>query len=249
MDPSFYEEYAEIEHRHWWFVGRSRVLLALLDEVLPPPPADRPREVLDLGCGTGAMTKLLSRYGRAIGVDVEATAVAAARKRGVNAQQIPTAGPLPLPSDQFDVVTSLDVIEHIDDDVAVLSEMYRVMKPGGTLLIAVPAFEWLWGPQDEISHHKRRYVATQLRRHIREAGFEVERTSYFNTLLFAPIAAIRVLRPTRPGQPVKSDCQMTRLGGPADRLLAWIFGLEARLVPRVRLPVGVSLLAVARKQG
>ena len=101
---------------------------------------------------------------------------------------------LPLPDDAFDVVTALDVLEHIADDRHALREIARVMKPGGLLLATVPAHRWMWGAQDEISHHFRRYSAPEMRDRVEVAGFDLERLTYFNSILFAPIAAVRLAR-------------------------------------------------------
>jgi SAM-dependent methyltransferase len=158
---------------------------------------------------------------------------------------VPPGAPLPFPDDAFDLVTTLDVIEHIDDDVAALAELRRVLRPGGRLLVAVPAFMFLWGKQDEVSHHRRRYTARTLRRALAQAGFGVDRTSYFNTILFLPVAAVRLGRRLvrRPGAR-QSDFDL----GPAslNRLLGAVFGVEASLVARRDLPFGVSVLALAR---
>jgi SAM-dependent methyltransferase len=160
-------------------------------------------------------------------------------------QLVPPGARLPFADGAFDLVTALDVIEHIDDDVAALGELRRVLRPGGRLLVAVPAFTFLWGRQDEVSHHRRRYTRATLARALAQAGFAVVRESYFNTLLFPPIAAVRLGRRLlrRPGRR-QSDFELgpARLNG----LLGAVFGAEAALVARTDLPFGVSLLALAR---
>ena len=215
MDEAFYRSYFEIEGRHWWFLGRRRLFLRLIEDRFG---ARRPIDMLDFGCGTGAFLEHLERFGAVSAVDSDAS---------------------------FDLATTLDVVEHIDDDVAALAELRRVLRPDGVLLVAVPAFMFLWGKQDEVSHHKRRYTARTLRAALHYAGFAVERTSYFNTLLFPPIAAVRVGRRLlrRPGS-AESDFDL----GPAmlNRALGALFGAEAGIVARRSLPFGVSVLALAR---
>jgi SAM-dependent methyltransferase len=248
MHKEFYAEYYDIEDKHWWFVGRRHVLLAILDSYLKPGRTRRvPGRILDVGCGTGTMLSYLSRYGRAQGIDADEEAVRFCLERGVrNVQQV-TSSILPFEDNIFELVTMLDVLEHIDDDAAMLRELHRVLRPSGMLLVSVPAYQFLWGPQDEISNHKRRYVARTLRGRLVEAGFRVRRLSYFNTFLFPVITAIRLLRPYRPGSPnLKSDFTMTR-PGPANKLLGRLFGLEAPIVRRLNLPFGVSILALAQK--
>jgi SAM-dependent methyltransferase len=241
----FYAEYYEIEDRHWWFIGRRRIFLALLDRHLGP--GNGSRRVLDIGCGTGAMLGYLSRYGEAEGVDADPEAVRFCRERGVERVRLVEPGPLPHEPGTFDLVTALDVIEHVNDDTGLLCEMARVLRSGGTVLVSVPAYRWMWGPQDEIARHKRRYVAGELRECVAGAGLGLRRLSYFNTLLFPAIAAVRVLRPYRPGSSdLRSDFELTAPGRIND-LLARAFSLEARVVPRVSLPFGVSILALATK--
>src|SRR3954454_19672450 len=191
MRHDFYGRYNELEDRHWWFVGRREILLRLLAHHLGGSGSDR--EILDVGCGTGTMLGYLSAFGTARGIDADDSAVDYARRRGATADHVPP-GPLPFSDASFDLVTALDVLEHIADDRAALAEMRRVLRPGGTLLLTVPAYEFLWGPQDEISHHERRYVARALRARLRAADVRIDRLTYFNTLLFPPIAAIRLLR-------------------------------------------------------
>jgi SAM-dependent methyltransferase len=155
--------------------------------------------------------------------------------------------PLPFEDNTFDVITILDVLEHLDDDRAMLRELHRVLRRGGLLLLSVPAYRFLWGPQDEIAHHKRRYVSPEIKQRLREAGFKLRRLSYFNTFLFPAIAGVRVLRPYKPGSAdLKSDFTMTK-PGPMNSLLGRLFALEAPLVERVDLPFGVSILGLAYK--
>jgi SAM-dependent methyltransferase len=243
MDPDFYRAYFELEGRHWWFLGRRKLFLRLLEERFPP--SDRPIDALDFGCGTGAFLEDLERFGTVSAVDADPSAVSFCHERGRPEVQLALPGePLPFADESFDVVTTLDVIEHIDDDVAALTELRRVLRPGGILLVAVPAFMFLWGKQDEVSHHRRRYTDRTLRRALARAGFGVERTSYFNTVLFAPIAIVRLGRRAlrRPGTR-QSDFELgsARLNS----ILGAVFGAEAELVARRRLPFGVSLLALA----
>jgi SAM-dependent methyltransferase len=244
VDQDFYSRYYEYEDSHWWFLGRRRVFLRLLDRYLAPAANGRQRRVLDVGCGTGTMLRELRRYGAVKGVDADEQAVQLSRRRGIEDVEQVDPGPLPFGDGSFELVTALDVVEHVDDDVAMLADLRRVLVPGGTLLVSVPAFAFLWGAQDEIAHHKRRYRAPELRERLLEAGFEIRRLSYFNSLLFPPIAAIRVLRPFKPGSAARSDFEMTKPGR-LNAVLARVFAAEAPLVERMNLPVGVSIVALA----
>ena len=158
------------------------------------PSSERPAKagtqnslrILDVGCGTGANIEMLSQFGQAEGVDVSDDALEFCRKKGLTVQK-GLAETLPYPDETFDISTALDVIEHLDDDIAGLREMHRVTKTGGYSLIFVPAFMWLWGVQDDISHHRIRYTRKQITERIEKAGFTVERATYANFPFFAPI--------------------------------------------------------------
>lgn len=247
MHKDFYAEYFEVEDRHWWFLGRRRILLSLLEKYLPPAP--RERQILDIGCGTGTMLQHLAKFGRVQGADGDSEAIRFCRERGLPEVQQITLPALPFAPESYDLITLLDVLEHVDEDLATLRSIHRVLKPGGTLLLAVPAFPFLWGRQDEISLHKRRYVRDQIRTLLEQADFEIVRLSYFNTFLFPAIAAIRLLKPyRREAEPLTSDFSL-QIPAWANALLSRLFAAEALVLRHGSFPFGVSIFALARVRG
>jgi SAM-dependent methyltransferase len=243
LEKRFYEEYARVQDVHWWFVARRRILAAVLGSRLGPP-GDSARRILDVGCGTGANLGMLRRFGRVVGVDMDSGAVELCRQRGWDVRLTEGAA-LPFGDGEFDLVTLLDVIEHVADDGEILGEARRVLAPGGSIMVTVPAYQWMWGAQDEISHHHRRYTRRRLLASLERSGLRPVRATYFNTVLFPPIAAIRLLRRLVPGPSApRSDFEDTPPGR-LNALLIRAFGSEAAIVPRLRLPFGVSVLALA----
>ncbi|HEY6045376.1 MAG TPA: methyltransferase domain-containing protein, partial [Pyrinomonadaceae bacterium] len=182
----------ELEETHWWYVGRRRIIVSFVKEICAQVTDRRPR-ILDVGCGTGANLKTLSEFGDAEGVDVSPDAIEFCRERGLTNVKLGAAEELPYESGTFDLVTALDVVEHLDDDVGGLREMRRVLRRGGHALIFVPTFMWLWGVQDVVSNHRRRYTLSELRRALEEAGFEIERATYANITFLPPVFLIRLL--------------------------------------------------------
>jgi trans-aconitate methyltransferase len=239
-----YEAHEQLEDRHWWFEGRRRVIGKVLSTQLRPCPA---RRILDVGCGTGGMFPLLSRFGEVQGAESSADARARAQRRfpgvRVSACELPSA----LPEGQWDLVTAFDVIEHVDEAVQSLRTMRSRLQPDGQLVVTVPAFELLWSHHDEVNQHKRRYTRRVLEGQLAEAGFAVTFASYFNSLLFPAVAGVRVLQRLLPARAVEADAQgdLTPTFGPLNFALTALFGAEAKLLPRLRLPAGVSLVAVA----
>lgn len=245
MEKDFYPAYFQLEGRHWWFVGRRAIILRVLDRHVHR--GARALEILDFGCGTGAFLPALERFGAVSAVDGDEAAVAFCHRRGrTEARHVAAGARLPFADASFDLVTTLDVVEHIQDDITALRELRRVMRPGGALLVTVPAFMLLWGDQDEISHHFRRYTDASLRRSLRSAGFVVEHSSYFNTWLFAPIATLRVVR-RMIRRPSAENSDFDIAPGCLNGVLARLLASEAGLVSRTKLPFGVSLLALARR--
>src|SRR3982750_1127540 len=183
MQQHTYAIMDEVEGSHWWFVGRRAILEGFLQDIVsglsPETTENTSLQILDVGCGTGANLEMLSQFGKAQGVDVSDDALEFCRQKGLDAQK-GLAETLPFPDQWFDITTALDVVEHLDDDVVGLREMFRVTKRGGYSLIFVPAFMWLWGVQDDISNHRIRYTKNQIAERVEQAGFIVERATYAN---------------------------------------------------------------------
>jgi len=243
MQQHTYAIMRDVEDSHWWFVGRRRIIESFLARICKTLPCDRP-QILDVGCGTGANLEMLAKFGVAEGVDVSAEALAFCRERGLKNVRLGKAEQLPYEDNSFDLVTALDVVEHLDDDVAGLSEVRRVLRPGGRALLFVPAFMFLWGVQDDISHHRRRYTIGNLRQAVSKAGLVVETATYANLTFFAPILFGRLLMRLTGFRPAsENNINISFLNSVLGRLL----GAERGLLRYSTLPLGVSAICVVRR--
>jgi SAM-dependent methyltransferase len=241
------------EDQHWWFATRTWALLNLLDAHVPRRDGD----VLDIGCGGGNMIHHLSRYGRVKGIDVDARPVAMAQARGYDVRQGDATRGIPFPDASFDLVTALDVIEHVDADEAILREACRVARPRGILTVSVPALQSLWSYNDEINGHKHRYTPRELRERVERAGFRVRRISFGFFLVF-PMSAPLILLRNRLGakKELRShhlsqdeyQVEMEPVSPWLNTILRGVGRVEAALVSRVDLPIGTSLMVVAEKR-
>lgn len=233
----------QVEQSHWWYTGRRRIIASFVEDICRRVTDRRPR-ILDVGCGTGANLLLLSQYGDAEGVDVSDDALAFCRERGLNQVTKGAGEELPHADNTFDLVTAFDVVEHMDDDLAGLREMYRVLRPGGHVLLFVPTFMFLWGLQDDVSNHRRRYRLPELRRVLEQAGFEIERSTYANITFFLPILLVRkLMRLTGIKTATENSINVSALNG----VFGALFGSESTVLRYLNLPFGVSGLCVARK--
>lgn len=242
MDLATYAVEAEIEEHHWWFVGRRRLFAGMLKKLRLASDA----AILDIGTSTGANLRLLRELGfhRAIGLDSSVAAIAFCKAKGLGVVELGDACSLPFADDRFDLVLATDVVEHVDRDDRALDEICRVLRPGGYALITVPAFPSLWGMQDVVAHHKRRYRMMPLRQRITTSGLSVERSFHFNFLLFAPIwAARQIIRLWRPRLASEAEVNTPLL----NRILTAIFRLDIWVASRLHPPFGVSILALAQK--
>ncbi len=204
------------------------------------------------------MVHHLSRYGQVRGVDVDPRPVAMAQSRGYQVQVgDPTRG-LTFPDNSFDLVTALDVIEHMDDDRALLREAYRVLRPQGLVVITTPAFQWLWSHNDVLNGHRRRYTPGGLRQEAEQAGFRVRRLTFSFFFVFplsAPLLLLRNLRGSKPNlssHHFEQDAYQVEMEPVApwlNRILRGVGRLEAAMVKHVNLPIGTSLMCIAERQG
>ena len=244
MQQHTYAIMDEVEGSHWWFVGRRAILEGFLRQILSRINGKIEKiSILDVGCGTGANIEMLSQFGEAEGVDVSDDALEFCRQKGLKVQK-GLAEALPFADESFDLTTALDVIEHLDDDVAGLREMFRVTKGGGYSLFFVPAFMWLWGVQDDISHHRIRYTRKQIVGRIEKAGYIVERATYANWTFFTPILAGRTLMKITGIKPEsENNINVSALNG----LFGKLFSAERFWLKNFDFPIGVSIVVVARK--
>jgi SAM-dependent methyltransferase len=244
MDIAAYAAEALVEKDHWWFVGRRQ----LFSRELARLSLDRRAATLDTGTSTGTNLRMLRDLGfcNVTGLDLSDEAIRFCTEKGLGPVQKGDINALPFSDEMFDLVLATDIIEHVDDDTGALYELNRALKPGGHLLITVPAFPSLWGLQDKVSHHKRRYRLCGLKAKVEAAGFTVERRYYFNFILFAPIFLARqIIRIAGLDNRLKSESEVHSSG--INRILMPIFALDTRLAPMLRLPFGVSILMLARK--
>jgi SAM-dependent methyltransferase len=230
-----------LDERHWWYRGRRAVLNAVLDGLDLPPGAS----LLDAGCGSGRTLDELARRGHARGIELNPEGLAAARARGYDVLEAPVEA-IPHEDGSFDLVTCLDVIEHTDDDVATLHELARVTKPGGRLIVTVPAHPRLWSRHDEVNGHRRRYTSQSFGTAAAKGGWSLKRQTGFNVAYLPLAALVRIGRRRQATDNAGSELNLTppRLNPALELPLR----AEAALIRRgYDLPPGLSLLAVLRK--
>lgn len=242
MKLETYAAESRVVETHWWFTGRRKLfgrLITCLGLSLDAP-------VLDVGTSSGTNLIMLRDLGftRITGLDSSVEAVHWCAERGLPPVTLGDIAAMPFSAEAFHFVTATDVLEHVAEEGPALAEILRVLVPGGHVLISVPAFPSLWGLQDEVSSHLRRYRRAGLLRLVKDAGFEVRQEFHFNWLLFAPIwAARQVMRFMRPGVASENDINTPLV----NRLLKAIFAIDLWLAPRIHPPFGVSMLVLARK--
>ncbi len=243
MQSHHYPILYRVEETHWWYVGRRRIIQSLVERICATLNIRNPA-ILDVGCGTGANLKMLAEYGSVEGVDISPQAVEFCHQRGLDSVKLGAAEQLPYESDSFELVTALDVVEHLDDDVAGLREMSRVLRHNGRLLLFVPAFMFLWGVQDDVSNHRRRYTLPTLLRAVETAGFSVEWSSYANISFFLPVLLVRsMMRWLGLRAATEYGINISLLNEAFGRL----FAAERFILKRWRFPFGVSAVCIARR--
>jgi SAM-dependent methyltransferase len=240
MERAIYDQMRVLQQDHWWFAARREILAAEIRRLRLPDPA----QILEAGCGPGGNLAMLQRFGEvaAIEPDEESRAYAAERN-GVDVR----AGLLPQTAPDFgrpfDLVAAFDVIEHVPDDAGAVARLGEYLKPGGFMITTVPAYGWMWSEHDAAHHHQRRYDLKAYRRLFENAGLKVRRASHFNTLLFPPIAAVRLAK----NAAGRSGGDDTMPSPAVNGVLKTVFGLERGLLAAADLPFGVSILLIAQR--
>jgi SAM-dependent methyltransferase len=239
MERIVYDRMAELDERHWWYRARRDVLAGLIRRRIALPADAR---ILEIGCGTGHNLEMLKRFGRVDGSEIDGAARAiASRRLGHAVMDAPLPG-LPGVEDRaYDLVAILDVLEHVGPDREALAAIAGKLRPGGRILITVPAHPWMWSAHDVVNHHQRRYTRKTLAKVVAEAGLELEMMSWFNSLLF-PLAAAARLAGRVTG---KEDSDDTLPPAPVNAVFELLFGLERYAIGRLPFPPGVSLVAIA----
>ena len=239
MDRIVYDRMAAHDSTHWWYRARRDILADYLTREGRLPKEAR---ILEIGCGTGHNLPMLAQFGRVDAIEIDPAA------RDVASQRLGKAvgdAPLPalpgVPDAHYDLIAVLDVVEHIEDDVAALQAMRARLAPGGKILITVPAHQWMWSAHDVVNHHHRRYSKTTLVKAIDAAGLRPRKLGYFNSLLFPLAAGARIMgRITG-----REDSDDTPPAAPLNTLFEKIFRLERHMVGRLPMPPGVSIITLA----
>ncbi|SFP86160.1 class I SAM-dependent methyltransferase [Sphingomonas rubra] len=240
MDRIVYDRMAAHDSTHWWYRARRDILSDYLTRYGALPPAAR---ILEIGCGTGHNLPMLARFGAVEAIEIDPAA------RGIASERLgKPVGAAPLPAlpgverGAYDLVAVLDVVEHIEDDVAALAAMKSLLKPSGTILIAVPAHQWMWSAHDTVNHHHRRYSRRTLTAAIERAGLKPEKMGWMNSLLFPAAVAAR-LAGKLTGRDDSDDSPPAK---PLNAVFEAVFRLERHLVGRVPLTPGLSIVTLAR---
>jgi SAM-dependent methyltransferase len=239
MERSVYREMAELDERHWWYRARRQVLADLIRrEAMPQAHA----HILEIGCGTGHNLEMLGSFGEVDALELDEEARAIAEKRlGRKVMSTPLPELSGVHDRHYDLIAALDVIEHIGDDVGAVSAIAAKLKPGGKLVMTVPAHQWMWSAHDIVNHHKRRYSRAGLRRLIETSPLRLDKIGYFNSLLFPFAMADRLGSKLRGND--NADVKLP--SAPVNAMLEAVFAAERHFVGRLPLPPGLSLFAVA----
>lgn len=239
MERSVYSHMADLDQRHWWYVGRRRILASLVERLARPPAGAR---ILEVGCGTGHNLAMLQTFGEVDAVELDESVRAIAEGR---LGRTVMSGSLPqlegVRDRHYDLIAAFDVIEHIADDDSALAAIARKLRPGGKLAMTVPAHQWMWSAHDTVNHHKRRYSKRSLAGLIERSPLRLDSIGYFNSLLF-PLAIAQRMASRLAGN---EDARLGIPPGPVNSLLTRIFAFERHAIGRLPLPPGLSLFAIA----
>lgn len=248
MRKDLFDEMYKLEEHYWWHVAKRRLVKKLLEDHVDDYKS---KVYLDVGCGTGKMIEEMSKWKnwkQVIGIDGSEEALKFSKMRGSTSVMMGDfEKTLPLTSESVNVISSLDVVEHVNNDKQLLAEFFRVLKNDGVVVITVPAYKWLWTYWDDMLEHKRRYRRSELEKKMVEAGFEIERVSYFYSYLLPIAMLFRVIKTIFPKKKSKSD--FVAIPEWANQILLSLARWEAKVIDMISIPTGLSVVCVARKRG
>ena len=242
MDAELIRAERNLQETYWWFVGRRAILQSVLRHFVK-----RIRIAVDIGCGSGRNLQLLSNHADyVIGLDRSPAALESAASHGVRIARADGEA-IPLANSSVDLLSALDVLEHMDDDLQALDEFRRVLRPDGFLLVTVPAYRFLWSEHDEALMHRRRYAASELHAKLNRSGFRVLKRSYVVFFPFFPIVLYRLFRGLFPKDPFVPKAWHVILPSPLNSFFIGLLRLEAWMIRAMNLPWGTSILVLAQK--
>lgn len=243
MDVSEYHNIFRQEQSHFYYVGIHQIILAQVEKNLQ---YRKKLTILDAGCGTGLFAKKLGKFGKVLAIDINKIAVRLAKQRGVLATRASIVD-LPFTNETFDLVVSIDVLYHKDvkSDQKAIKEIYRVLKPGGLLILKVPAFNWLRGKHDSLVHTRKRYTVDNVKK-LLLSNFDIKKLTYMATFLFFPAIVKRTLENFTGSNTLESDVK--RPVKLLNKLLIFLFTIENFVLKFISLPFGLSVLCVATKK-
>lgn len=243
MEARLFQEHFDLENEHWWFKAKRKIVISLLKQSLS---TKKNPKLFDAGCGAGLMLSELKKIGPTKAMDYSSEAISFSLKRfegEIKQGEFPHN--IPFERNQFDGIVCLDVIEHIDDDLQSVRKLSELLVPGGVMVLTVPALMSLWSKWDDVNHHKRRYLKSELEALFHQSNLSIQKISYYNSLLFLPVFLIRKINNLLQRESEKSD---TELPSPfVNSVLERIFSLEEKLLRYINFPIGVSLIAVVKK--
>ena len=242
-----HERYYQLGKKYWWFYGKYRLVLGMLNSYLRLSP-EKPLQIFDAGCGPGHFMELLQNYGETTGTDFSLERLEACRKENFSSLAQTDLCFIPFKENTFDLITTIDTIEHIENDQAALDELYRVLKPGGLIAVTVPAFMILWGSHDENQGHFRRYRVDDMRAKLQKSGFTILKATYAEFFWFFPLLILRKIKSLKdrffPSPP--SD-DFAILPNWINSILTTTIVYELPFLKSFNLPLGVTMVVIGRK--
>ncbi len=245
MNKNFYKNYFEAEKNHWFMMVRRMMATDILKKYFFQKPSEL--KILDFGCGSGIFVGELQEKGyQVFGTDISEEAIKYGGLKGIKNLKVQNSNKLDYPDNTFDAVLSMDVLEHLEDESWAIKEAERVLKPKGKFIIMVPAYQFLWGVQDEVAHHYRRYTLGEIKRKVlNPLQFKMVFSSYFNTFLFLPIAFVRIMSRILNLKRRQSDFD---INSPfLNKLFFSVFNFERKTLKHIKFPFGVSILLIVEK--